>query len=67
MDSNHLALAFLLNEAYNEYDVFASNSCLKKGHTSNTDAGRFMDDETSGSLKSLHNFYHDLIGGNPKT
>ncbi|KAK8054725.1 Tyrosinase, partial [Apiospora phragmitis] len=66
MDSNRLAQAFLLDEAYNEYDVFASNESRKEGYTSNTDAGRYMDEKASGSLESLHNLYHGLIGGNPK-
>ncbi|KAK8060693.1 Tyrosinase [Apiospora saccharicola] len=66
MDSNRLALAFLLNEAYNEYDVFASNETKKEGYTSHTEAGTYMEVKASGSLESLHNLYHALVGGNAK-
>ncbi|KAK8085550.1 hypothetical protein PG997_006821 [Apiospora hydei] len=66
MDSNRLALAFLLSEAYNDWDLFASNSTPKEGYTSDTEAGDYMKLKASGSLESLHNLYHGLIGGNPK-
>lgn len=65
MDSNRIAVAFLLEEPYATYDVFASNSCPKKGYTSDTEEGKYMEEKkASGSLESLHNLYHALIGGN---
>jgi hypothetical protein len=64
MDSNRLIRSLLLHDAYKEFDTF---SCSRKKETvakGASQSAKYIAEKGSGSLESIHNLYHALIGGN---
>ena len=69
MDSNRLVLQMLEDKAYSQYDVFACNRYSEPTVTppsgSTKKATKLVHEWCSGSIESLHNTYHVIIGGPP--